>query len=190
MKKRAPIPSPTPEHERAAHSAAVTLKASVITASDTRALAEDASGDLLVRGLAAAGLVVCDRRIVRDEIAALSAAVEGALAAGADVVVITGGTGVAPRDVTPEALVALGVRVLPGFGEAFRALSIARVGPAALLSRALAGTLERAVVYALPGSPDACDLALTQLILPGVRHLLHHLRGGPAKGAPGGRTAP
>jgi molybdenum cofactor biosynthesis protein B len=180
--------SPAGEHQRVAVRKETRLRAAVITASDTRTRGDDLSGNLLAAGLAAAGVAVIDRRIVHDEVSALSAAIAGALAAGADVVVITGGTGVAPRDVTPEALAALGARPLPGFGETFRALSFARVGPAALLSRATAGTLGRAVVYALPGSPDACELALTQLILPGLHHLLHHLSGR-AAGARGGSKA-
>jgi molybdenum cofactor biosynthesis protein B len=186
---RAPVPtgaaSPARAHDARARAALPVLRAAVITASDTRSAADDASGDLLVAGLLAAGHAVVDRRIVRDEIAALSVAVTGAIAAGADVVIVTGGTGVAPRDVTPEALRALGMRELPGYGEVFRARSFARVGAPALFSRACAGTLGQAVVFALPGSPDACATALP-VLLSGLHHLLHQLRGArpAARGGP------
>jgi molybdenum cofactor biosynthesis protein B len=186
---RARPKSPAREHERRARAGVPALHAAVITASDTRTRTTDASGDLLASGLTEAGVSVVDRRLVKDELSALTAAITGAIAAGADVVLVTGGTGVAPRDVTPEALVALGARELPGFGELFRALSFAEIGTPAMLSRATAATLGRAIVFALPGSPDACRLALTRLVLPELHHLLHQLRGG-ASAPQGGSDSP
>jgi molybdenum cofactor biosynthesis protein B len=162
----------------AAHRAAAeasSLRAAIVTASDTRRPADDESGDVLAAGLAAAGLTLVDRRLCGDDIAALTHAIRAGIAAGADVVLVTGGTGVSPRDVTPEALSALGARPLPGFGELFRALSFAEIGAAAMLSRATAGTVGRAVVFALPGSPAACRLALERLILPELPHLVAQL---------------
>ena len=182
--------SPAAEHERRARAAVPAWRAAVIPASDTRTRDTDESGDVLAAGLVAAGAAIVDRRIVQDELAALTTAIGDALAAGADVVLVTGGTGVSPRDVTPEALRALGGRELPGFGELFRALSCAEIGTPAMLSRATAATLGRAVVFALPGSPDACSLALTRLVLPELHHLLHQLRGPGHAGAPGGQDAP
>ncbi len=153
------------------------LRAVVITASDTRGALDDPSGDLVATRLAAAGLEVVDRAWVHDERTALEAALRGAIAVRhADVVVVTGGTGVAPRDVSPEAARAVGDRELPGFGELFRLLSFAEVGPAAQLSRALCVTAGASVIYVLPGSPAACVLALERLIVPEVRHLLGQLR--------------
>lgn len=153
------------------------LAAVVITASDTRGAADDPSGDLVARALQAAGMTVVDRAWVHDERAALEAALRGALAARrADVVIVTGGTGVAPRDVTPEAVRAVADRELPGFGEAFRRLSFDAIGPAATLSRATCAVAGASVVYALPGSPAACALALERLVVPEVRHLLGQLR--------------
>jgi len=178
--------SPASEHDRRARTAVPAMRAAVITASDTRTSATDTSGALLAAGLGAAGIEVVDRRIVKDELSALTAAIPRAIAAGADVVLVTGGTGVAPRDVTPEALQALGARELPGFGELFRALSFAEIGAPAMLSRATAATLGRAIVFALPGSPDACRLALTRLVLPELHHLVHQLRGGAASAPRGG----
>jgi molybdenum cofactor biosynthesis protein B len=86
-------------------------------------------------------------------------------------VVFTGGTGVAPRDVTPETVEPLLERVIPGFGELFRMLSWQEVGSAALLSRALAGIAAGRVVFVLPGSRAAVELALEKLILPELGHL-------------------
>jgi molybdenum cofactor biosynthesis protein B len=148
------------------------ILAAVLTASDTRTPADDASGALLEDGLRAHGADVVLRQIVRDERLALETALRAALATGVQVIVVTGGTGVAPRDVTPEAVRAVCDRELPGFGEAFRMLSFLEIGPAATLSRALAGCAGRSIVYALPGSPSACRLALERLILPELEHLL------------------
>jgi molybdenum cofactor biosynthesis protein B len=86
-------------------------------------------------------------------------------------VILTGGTGVAPRDVTPETVEPLLDRVIPGFGELFRMLSYEEIGSAALLSRALAGLRAGRVVFALPGSRGALRLALEKLILPELGHL-------------------
>jgi molybdenum cofactor biosynthesis protein B len=151
--------------------------AAVITASDTRGAGDDPSGDLLAAGLAAAGVEVRRRAWVRDEKAALEAALRSALAADVDVVLVTGGTGPAPRDVTPEAVRAVCERELPGFGELFRMLSFLEIGPAAGLSRALCALSGRQAVYALPGSSAACALALERLILPELDHLRAQLRG-------------
>jgi molybdenum cofactor biosynthesis protein B len=126
-------------------------------------------------------VTIVDRRIARDEVAALTHAIRAGIAAGADAVLVTGGTGLSARDVTPEALAALGARALPGFGELFRALSFQEIGPAAMLSRATAGVVGRTVVFALPGSPGACRLALSRLIVPELPHLVAQLRKGPAR---------
>ena len=176
MKRRATSKAVVAAHRAAARAAAPALRAAIVTASDTRTPLDDASGDALAHGLAAAGIALVDRRIVRDEVLALTQAIRAGLAAGADAVLVTGGTGVSPRDVTPEALEALGARPLPGFGELFRWLSFIEIGPAAMLSRATAGTLGAAVVFALPGSPEACRLALTQLIVPELPHLVAQLK--------------
>ncbi len=163
-------------HQASARAGGLLLKAAVVTASDTRTRLDDASGEVLATGLAGAGIEVVDRRIARDEVAALVHAIRAGIDQGADLVLVTGGTGVAPRDVTPEALAALGAKALPGFGELFRALSFAEIGPSAMLSRAAAGIVGRALIFALPGSPGACRLALTRLILPELPHLVAQLR--------------
>ena len=111
---------------------------------------------------------------------AIAAAVDRALAAaGCDVVLVSGGTGVAPRDVTLEAVAPLFDKELPGFGELFRSLSFAEIGAAAMLSRAAAGVARGRAIFLLPGSPAALDLALGRLILPEAAHLLSQARRSP-----------
>jgi molybdopterin adenylyltransferase len=127
----------------------------VLTVSDgvVHGTREDASGDLLAGLLESDGYEV-ERRVVPDERDQIAAAI-GELAAGAAVVLTTGGTGVAPRDVTPEATRPLLEREAPGIAEAIRADSIAKT-PHALLSRGVAGVVGRALVVNLPGSPGGC----------------------------------
>jgi molybdenum cofactor biosynthesis protein B len=144
----------------------------VITVSDTRTLADDTGGALLVELLEKAGHRVVGRSIVRDDVAAIRRAVDAALERDdAQAVLLTGGTGIAPRDVTPEALAPLLEREIPGFGELFRALSYAEIGAAAMLSRALAGTARGRLVVGLPGSLAAIRLAVEKLLLPELPHL-------------------
>jgi molybdenum cofactor biosynthesis protein B len=128
--------------------------AAVITCSDSAAagVAADTSGPLAAQLLAALGHEVTRVMVVPDESEAIVGAVRATIAEGARIVVTTGGTGAGPRDVTPEALRGAGLRELPGLGEAVRAASRERI-PAADLSRTLGGTLDGAVILALPGSP-------------------------------------
>jgi molybdenum cofactor biosynthesis protein B len=140
--------------------------------SDTRTSETDTGGDRVAEMLAGGGHPVVSREIVPDEAAKIAGALRASLARD-DVraVILTGGTGVAPRDVTPEAVAPLLDRVVPGFGELFRALSYADVGSAALLSRALAGLASGRVVFVLPGSRGAVKLAMEKLVLPEIGHL-------------------
>jgi molybdenum cofactor biosynthesis protein B len=145
----------------------------VLTVSDTRTPETDSGGARVAELLAAAGHAVAAREIVRDEAAEIAGALRAALARdGVDAVILTGGTGVAPRDVTPEAVEPLLERVVPGFGELFRMLSYQEIGPAAMLSRALAGIRAGRAIFSLPGSPAACRLALERLILPELPHII------------------
>ncbi len=149
----------------------------VLTISDTRTEADDHAGDLLRAWLAAKGHRIVASAIVRDEAEAIRAAVQAGLDDPAsEVVITTGGTGVAPRDVTPEAVAPLLDKPLPGFGELFRQLSYEEIGAAAYLSRALAGTAGDTAVYCLPGSFNAVRMAVDKLILPRVSHLVELLR--------------
>jgi len=148
------------------------LAFAIITVSDSRGRADDVSGDALAARVAAAHHRLVRRDLVRDEAPAIVAALEAALAAGARLVLVTGGTGLAARDVTPDALLPRFERAIPGFGELFRQLSYQDIGAKALLSRAEAGVVGEAVVFLLPGSTNACILAVEKLILPVAGHLV------------------
>ena len=147
----------------------------VITVSDSRTEATDESGALLTRLLTEAGHRVVFTAIVKDEAAAIADAVDRA-AQVADAIVTNGGTGLAPRDVTIETLAPRLEKVLPGFGEIFRALSHKEIGSAAMLSRAIAGVYKGRLLFCLPGSPDACALATKALILPELGHAVGVMR--------------
>lgn len=163
------------EHRRAGQGS---LAFAVVTVSDTRDATSDRGGAYLVERLEAAGHRVARRAIVRDEVDEIRDAVSAACADGdVELVLLTGGTGLAPRDVTPEALGGLFEREIPGFGELFRQLSFQEIGSAAILSRALGGVVGRKVVLALPGSPKALRLALEAIVLPEAGHLVTQARG-------------
>ena len=126
--------------------------------------------------LKAAGHAVVDYRIVREDRQDVVDAVRSA-SRRADAVLLNGGTGIGPRDVTPDAVLMCLDRQLPGFGELFRMLSFQEIGAAAMLSRAVAGVSGQALVFATPGSPAAVRLAMEQLIIPELRHLVGVLNG-------------
>jgi molybdenum cofactor biosynthesis protein B len=127
---------------------------------------------LVEQMLSAAGQPVTDRRIVPDEPVAIRAALDQAIEeSDARAIIFTGGTGIAPRDVTPDTLEPQLDRVIPGFGELFRMLSYEDIGSAALLSRAVAGIKEGKVVFVIPGSRGAVRLAMEKLIVPELAHL-------------------
>jgi molybdenum cofactor biosynthesis protein B len=142
------------------------LGVAVLTVSDTRTAADDASGDLAAARAVAAGHRVVARSIVRDEIEAIRTALRGFVDRDdVDVVLATGGTGVTARDVTPEALAPLVTKPIPGFGELFRALSVPQIGAAAIQSRAEAAICGGTIVFLLPGSPGAVALAMDEIIV-------------------------
>jgi molybdenum cofactor biosynthesis protein B len=149
----------------------------LVTVTDTRTEATDRSGQLAKGLVEAAGHEVVGYRIVRDEPAEVAALV-GAVAAqaGADVVILNGGTGIARRDSTYEAVAGLIEKRLDGFGELFRMLSFQEIGPAAMASRASAGVVGGTLLFSLPGSTGAVRLALERLILPELGHLVGELR--------------
>lgn len=148
------------------------LPCAVITVSDSRTVETDSSGQLIQTQLSSDGHTVVHYAILKDEAAQITALVEQLAAEGtAKVVILNGGTGIGKRDSTFEAIDALLEKRLPGFGELFRLLSYQEIGPAAMLSRATAGTYKGLLIFSTPGSPHAVELALGKLIIPELRHL-------------------
>jgi len=147
------------------------LRLAIITVSDTRTAETDASGSLARRMAEEAGHRVVGTHIVRDEPAAVRALLQVTLEdREIDAILLTGGTGISPRDGTFEVVTGLLEKTLPGFGELFRALSYQEMGSAAMLSRAVGGLARGKVVFSVPGSPAAVELALSKLILPELSH--------------------
>ncbi|HYJ83028.1 MAG TPA: molybdenum cofactor biosynthesis protein B [Allosphingosinicella sp.] len=133
------------------------LRIAVLTVSDSRTDETDTSGGLLAARLTAAGHELAGRAIVGDEVEAIRAQVRAWVCEGrADVILTTGGTGFAPRDVTPEAVKPLFRREMEGFASVFHQVSFGTVGLATLQSRACAGQVEDVFIFCLPGSPGAC----------------------------------
>lgn len=150
----------------------------VLVVSDTRTLETDRGGALIESLLQKAGHEVLSRQVVRDEIESIKGAVEQA-ASGIgepEVILVTGGSGIGPRDLTPEALRPLLTKELPGFGEVFRVLSFEEIGAATMLSRAFAGVMGRTLLFVLPGSTNAVRLAMEKLIVPEIGHLVREVR--------------
>jgi molybdenum cofactor biosynthesis protein B len=133
------------------------VRIAVLTVSDSRGPAEDRSGDLLVERLTAAGHLLADRALVRDEQAEIEARLRAWIADPAvDTVISTGGTGLTGRDVTVEAHEAVYEKAIPAFGVLFTIISHEKVGTSAIQSRACAGVAGGTYLFALPGSPGAC----------------------------------
>ena len=152
------------------------VKAFIITVSDTRTEANDTGGQAIRQLLEGDGHSVTGHSIVRDDPAAVITAVSVCLAdAGTRVIITTGGTGITSRDGTFEAIDGLLEKRLTGFGELFRMLSYEQIGAAAMMSRAIAGTAGGKAIFVLPGSPDAVKLAMTKLILPELGHVVQQL---------------
>lgn len=148
----------------------------VITISDTRNKETDKGGRLVIDQLASLNTMIVDYHIVKDDAAAISEAVRHQVSRGVDAIITTGGTGIARRDVTIEALRPLFDKEIEGFGEIFRMLSYTEdIGSRSMLSRAVAGTIGRTVVFTLPGSTGAVKLGMERLIIPELNHFVHEL---------------
>lgn len=164
----------TADEHRAAGPPAV--RCFVLTVSDTRTAQNDTSGLAIRDLLVTAGHHVAGSAIVRDEPAQVIQAVRQQIAnADVQVVITTGGTGITSRDGTYEAIDTLLEKRLDGFGELFRMLSFPEIGAAAMMSRAIAGTVQRKAVFVLPGSEHAVRLAMKRLIIPELGHVLQQL---------------
>ena len=138
---------------------------------------DDPTGDLIVRILRDSGHKVTMRKIVTDDKEEIQKTVMRALRSRkVDVIITSGGTGVSPRDVTIEAIQPLFEKEIPGFGEIFRALSYREIGSAAILTRSVAGVSKGKAIFCLPGSPHSVSLALKEIKLPEVGHIIEHAR--------------
>ena len=149
----------------------IAVNVAVLTVSDTRTLATDSSGQLVVDRLTAAGHAIVARRIVTDSELQIRAQLAAWIAdPGVDVVIATGGTGVTPRDVTPEALQPLITKSIPGFGELFRQVSFAEIGASTIQSRAEAALCGQTYVFLLPGSTGGVRTGLDQILVSQLDH--------------------
>lgn len=144
----------------------VPVRIAVLTVSDSRTLADDRSGDLLVQRLTDAGHTLADRQLVRDDLYAIRAHASRWIAdPEVDVIVSTGGTGLTGRDGTPEAMIPLFDKEIMGFGEVFRSISYGLIGTSTIQSRATAGVANGTYCFVLPGSTSACRDAWDQLLV-------------------------
>ncbi len=149
----------------------------IVTVSDTRTAENDLSGQLMQQLLTEHGYKVVRYEIVKDEYDGIRQLLREAVSSrSVEAVLLTGGTGIAPRDTTYEAVRSLLNKELPGFGEIFRYLSYTEdIGPAAILSRAIAGTIGNMAVFSMPGSKGAVKLAMEKIILPELRHVMREI---------------
>jgi molybdenum cofactor biosynthesis protein B len=144
----------------------IPINIAVLTVSDTRTEADDRSGDALAERIAAAGHRLADRNIVRDEADTIEALLRTWIEnPEIDAIITTGGTGVTGRDVTPEAVVRVSEKEIPGFGELFRWISYPKIGTSTIQSRAVAGVAKGTYIFALPGSTGACRDAWDEILV-------------------------
>lgn len=162
------------------------VNCAVVTVSDTRTEADDQSGQIIKNSLTQAGHRVVHYSLVKDEPDQIRQLISK-LAENPKVqaILLNGGTGISHRDGTYEAVSALLEKRLDGFGELFRMLSWHQVGAAAMLSRAVAGTFRNVIIFAMPGSPKAVQLAMEKLIVPELAHVVWELRRQKPPQAPG-----
>jgi molybdenum cofactor biosynthesis protein B len=164
----------TEQHRREAPSS---VSCAIITVSDTRTQETDKSGQLIRQLLEEKGYTVAEYTIVRDEYDGIKELLKQVAAnKGVEAVLLNGGTGIAARDTTYEAVRDQLDKEMPGFGELFRYLSFTEdIGSAAILSRAIAGTIGKTAVFSMPGSTGAVRLAMTRLIIPELGHVMREL---------------
>ncbi|MFC4766418.1 MogA/MoaB family molybdenum cofactor biosynthesis protein [Effusibacillus consociatus] len=154
-----------------------TVTCMVITVSDTRTEETDKSGQLMMQLLKENGYQVADYRIVKDEYDSIRSLIsEGAASPDIEAILLNGGTGITDRDTTYEAVDSMLEKKMPGFGEIFRYLSFTEdIGPAAILSRAIAGVCQGTAVFSMPGSSGAVKLAMTRIIIPELAHVMREI---------------
>ncbi|TDI74886.1 MAG: MogA/MoaB family molybdenum cofactor biosynthesis protein [Bacteroidetes bacterium] len=164
----------TDQHRSSADT--ISADCAIITCSDTRTELTDTSGKQIRTQLEDSGHQVIRYQIVPDDIDLVRSLVEKLVADQVDVILLNGGTGIARRDVTYDVIESMLHKTLPGFGEIFRMLSYEEVGAAAMLSRAIAGTIDGTLIFSMPGSSNAVRLAMSRLIVPELKHLVWELR--------------
>ena len=163
------------QHIRSAET--ISARCAIITLSDTRDEQTDSSGKRIRELLEAQKHSIARYVVIPDEPSPLNALLDELLSdSGVDVVITNGGTGISKRDQTIDVITRRLTLPLPGFGELFRMLSFEQIGSGAMLSRAAGGVADRKLLFALPGSTKAVELAMTKLILLELRHLLAELR--------------
>jgi len=154
----------------------IIVNCAVITVSDTRNLETDKSGQIIKKLLTDANHQIIAYDIVKDEPIAIKLKIfKLAENSPLDVVIFNGGTGIAPRDTTYDAISSLLEKTLPGFGELFRYLSYQEIGSRAIASRATAGVYQNKLIFSIPGSTNAAKLAISELILPEITHLVKQI---------------
>ncbi|MGI8867112.1 MAG: MogA/MoaB family molybdenum cofactor biosynthesis protein [Rubrobacteraceae bacterium] len=162
------------QHRKAAPE---TIRAAVLTISDTRTREDDTGGDTIQELLEAAGHKIVRREIVRDDAPRIRTVLIDLLAeSDVDAVVTSGGTGISGRDTTYEVVDRMIEKKLDGFGEIFRMLSYEEIGAAAIMSRAVAGAVGSKFIASLPGSRNAVRLAMEKLLVPEMAHVVFELR--------------
>ncbi|QOV89587.1 MogA/MoaB family molybdenum cofactor biosynthesis protein [Humisphaera borealis] len=160
-----------------AQAAVIVAGIAIVTLSDTRTEADDTSGQSIRKSVEHAGHIVARYQLIRDEPAELRVVLEALLAdASVDVILTNGGTGISRRDQTIDVIERVIDKPLPGYGELFRMLSWEQIGSGAMLSRACGGVARGKLLFAMPGSTKAVELAMSRLILPELKHLLKELR--------------
>ncbi|WP_138497763.1 molybdenum cofactor biosynthesis protein B [Nostoc sp. PA-18-2419] len=158
-------------------SSGMTLTCGVVTISDTRTPETDKSGQLIQQLLIAANHTVGAYEIIKDEPAEVQQQIENlGKSTNLDALIFNGGTGIAPRDTTYDAIEQFLEKTLPGFGELFRFLSYQQIGSRAIASRAVAGVYQNKLIFSLPGSSNAVQLAMEKLILPELAHLVSQIQ--------------
>lgn len=165
------------EHKQAAEKIGQ-VSFAVITVSDSREEADDDSGKFIQDRMRKAGHRLINYRLLKNDLGAIQQEVMQLVEARVECIVLTGGTGLGRRDVTIEAVIPLFDKSMGGFGEIFRHLSFQDVGTAAMMSRATAGISRGTLIFCLPGSTKAVQLALERLILPELKHLIRELHRG------------
>ncbi len=169
-----PISPSTHDHRREAEQIGP-ISSSVIVVSDSRTEKTDRSGRTASTLIREGGHNVVHEALIRNDGPAIRTAIHEALEAGSRFVFCTGGTGLGDRDITVDTVTPMLEKILDGYGEWFRRMSWAQIGPAAILSRAVAGKLSGALIVCSPGSTAAVELALRDLLVPELRHFIREV---------------